>query len=89
LLALFGLSSPHSWEGRASNGPVYAEQLAQLLGLQLDDRAFAGAEASDSSPPTLPISPLINLPHQVAGYIAQLGGSARYSGAHQYRQQRL
>jgi phospholipase/lecithinase/hemolysin len=76
LFALFGLSSPHSWEGRASNGPVYAEQLAQLLGLQLDDRAFAGAEASDSSPPVLPISPLINLPHQVAGYIAQLGGNS-------------
>src|SRR5262245_25927438 len=74
LLRLFGLSHPFSWEGRASNGPVYAEQLAQLLGLQLDDRAFAGAEASDSSPPTLPISPLINLPHQIAGYIAQLGG---------------
>jgi phospholipase/lecithinase/hemolysin len=76
LFALFGRSSPHSWEGRASNGPVYAEQLAQLLGLQLDDRAFAGAEASDSSPPVLPISPLINLPHQVAGYIAQLGGNS-------------
>src|SRR5262245_10415696 len=80
LLALFGLSSPHSWEGRASNGPVYAEQLARLLGLQLDDRAFAGAEASDSSPATLPISPLINLPHQIAGYIAQLGGNSAPPG---------
>jgi phospholipase/lecithinase/hemolysin len=70
----FGISLPFAWEGRFSNGPVYAEQLAQLLGVQLDDRAFAGAEASDLSPPVLPVSLPINLPEQVAGYIAQLDG---------------
>jgi phospholipase/lecithinase/hemolysin len=73
LFKQFGISLPFAWEGRDSNGPVYAEQLAQLLGVQLDDRAFAGAEASDFSPPVLPVSLPINLPEQVAGYIAQLG----------------
>jgi len=70
----FGISLPFSWEGRASNGPVYVEQLAQLLGVQLDDHAFAGAEASDLSPPVLPVSLPINLPEQVAGYLTQLDG---------------
>jgi hypothetical protein len=51
---------------------VYVEQLAQLLGVQLDDRAFSGAEASDSSPPVLPLP--INLSEQVEGYIAGLNG---------------
>jgi len=74
LFKQFGISLPFAWEGRDSNGPVYAEQLAQLLGVQLDDRAFAGAEASDFSPPVLPVSLPINLPEQVAGYIAQQGG---------------
>src|SRR5262245_20375366 len=70
----FGISLPFSWEGRSSNGPVYVEQLAQLLGVQLDDHAFAGAEASDLSPPVLPVSLPINLPEQVAGYLTQLDG---------------
>src|SRR4029077_16108643 len=46
--------------------------LAQLLGVQLDDHAFAGAEASDNSPPGLPLP--INLPEKVAGYLAELNG---------------
>jgi phospholipase/lecithinase/hemolysin len=74
LFKQFGISLRFSWEGRASNGPVYAEQLAQLLGVQLDDQAFAGAEASDSSPPGLPLP--INLPEQVAGYLAELNGNS-------------
>ena len=74
LFKQFGLSLPFSWEGRASNGPVYVEQLAQLLGVQLDDRAFSGAEASNTSPPVLPLP--INLSDQVAGYIAQLDGNS-------------
>ena len=79
LLKQFGIPLLFSWEGRASNGPVYAEQLAQLLGVQLDDHAFRAAEASDSSPPVLLVNghPLpINLPEQVAGYIAQLDGNS-------------
>src|SRR5947207_8723779 len=75
-----GVGLPFSWEGRASNGPVYAEQLAAWLGVTLDDRAYGAAEASDASPPGL-INPAtgqpfpINLPEQVAGYLAGLNGS--------------
>src|SRR5215469_11181185 len=76
LFEQFGISLPFAWEGRFSNGPVYAEQLAQLLGAQLDDHAFAGAEASDLSPPVLPVSLPINLPEQIAGYIGQLDGNS-------------
>jgi phospholipase/lecithinase/hemolysin len=59
--------------------PVYAEQLAQLMGVQLDDQAFRAAEANDSSPAVLLVNghPLpINLSEQVAGYIAQLDGNS-------------
>jgi phosphodiesterase/alkaline phosphatase D-like protein/phospholipase/lecithinase/hemolysin len=80
LLKLTGFPLPPAWEGRASNGPVYVEQLAEMLNVPLNDLAFAGAEASDSSPPVLvdPVThhPLpINLSNQVATYIAQLHGA--------------
>jgi phospholipase/lecithinase/hemolysin len=79
LLALTGFPQPPAWEGRSSNGPVYAEQLAKLLHVNLDDRAFAGAEASDNSPPVI-VNPAngqplpINLSTQIAGYLADLDG---------------
>jgi phospholipase/lecithinase/hemolysin len=79
LFDLIGQPAPPAWEGRASNGPTYAEQLAKMLHVRLDDRAFAAAEASDASPPIL-IDPAtghalpINLSNQVAGYIADLHG---------------
>jgi hypothetical protein len=79
LFSLIGFPPPPAWEGRSSNGPTYAEQLAQLLHKRLDDRAFAFAEASDSSPPLL-VNPAtgnpfpINLPEQIAGYLADLHG---------------
>ena len=47
LFDLIGFPQPPAWEGRSSNGPVYAEQLASFLHMRLDDRAFAGAEASE------------------------------------------
>jgi phospholipase/lecithinase/hemolysin len=79
LFELIGLPQPPAWEGRSSNGPTYAEQLATLLHMRLDDRAFAGAEASDTSPPLFTNhvtgGPLpINLPEQIAGYLADLHG---------------
>jgi len=79
LFALTGFPKPPAWQGRSSNGPTYAEQLAQLLDMRLDDRAFAGAEASDASPPVVvnPVTgaPLpINLSNQIAGYLAGLHG---------------
>ena len=78
LFDLIGFPQPPAWEGRVSNGPTYAEQLAKMLHVRLDDRAFAAAEASDASPPVLVDStghPLpINLANQVAGYIADLHG---------------
>jgi phosphodiesterase/alkaline phosphatase D-like protein/phospholipase/lecithinase/hemolysin len=85
LFKLIGSPSPPAWEGRSSNGPVYVEQLAQLLNVPLDDLAVAGAEASDSSPPVLvnPVThnPLpINLSNQVAEYIAQLNGAGAPAG---------
>ena len=85
LFKLTGITLPSSWEGRASNGPVYVEQLAQLLNVPLNDLAFAAAEASDSSPPVLvnPVThePLpINLSVQVAAYIAQLHGADAAAG---------
>jgi phospholipase/lecithinase/hemolysin len=79
LFALTGFPQPPAWEGRSSNGPVYAEQLAKLLHMNLDDRAFAGAEASDASPPVI-VNPAtgqplpINLSTQIAGYLADLDG---------------
>jgi phospholipase/lecithinase/hemolysin len=78
LFDLIGQPAPPAWEGRASNGPTYAEQLAKMLHVRLDDRAFAAAEASDASPPVL-VDPAghplpINLSNQIAGYIADLHG---------------
>ena len=78
MLALIGAPQPPAWEGRSSNGPVYAEQLASFLHMKLDDRAFAGAEASDTSPPVIfdqnhqPFP--INLSTQINGYLADLEG---------------
>jgi phospholipase/lecithinase/hemolysin len=43
LFDLIGFPQPPAWEGRASNGPTYAEQLAKMLHVRLDDRAFAAA----------------------------------------------
>jgi len=85
LFKLIGSPPPPAWEGRSSNGPVYVEQLAQLLNVPLDDLAVAAAEASDSSPPVLvnPVThnPLpINLSNQVAEYIAQLNGAGAPAG---------
>jgi phosphodiesterase/alkaline phosphatase D-like protein/phospholipase/lecithinase/hemolysin len=85
LFKLIGLPLPPAWEGRASNGPVYVEQLAQLLNVPLNDLAVAAAEASDSSPPVLvdPVThdPLpINLSNQVAAYLAQLHGADATAG---------
>ena len=78
LFDLIGQPAPPAWEGRASNGPTYAEQLAKMLHVRLDDRAFAAAEASDASLPVLVDSAghalPINLSNQVAGYIADLHG---------------
>src|SRR3981189_2851736 len=78
LFDLSGQPALPAWEGRASNGPTYAEQLAKMLHMRLDDRAFAAAEASDASPPVL-VDPAghalpINLSNQLAGYIADLHG---------------
>jgi hypothetical protein len=78
LFDLIGQPAPPAWEGRASNGPTYAEQLAKTLHMRLDDRAFAAAEASDASPPVLVDRAghalPINLSNQLAGYIADLNG---------------
>jgi phospholipase/lecithinase/hemolysin len=63
--------SPPYWNGRFSNGPVYAEQLANSLGVPLEDFAFGGATASDASPGA---PPGINLSEQIAAYLAQLNG---------------
>jgi phospholipase/lecithinase/hemolysin len=46
--------------------------LAALLGAKLDDLAFAGALASDLSPPGLPLP--INLSDQIQTYLAELSG---------------
>lgn len=79
LFDLIGLPPPPYWEGRSSNGPTYAEQLAVSLGAKLDDLAFAGALASDLSPSPLldPETGLplpINLSNQVQTYLAELSG---------------
>src|ERR1700737_4373429 len=70
LFHLIGIPQPPYWRGHFSNGPVYAEQLARWLKLPLADRAFGGADASNTSP--LPI----NLSGQIAGYLAHLKGHA-------------
>src|SRR6266498_3238399 len=79
LFNLIGRPAPPYWNGHFSNGPTYAEQLARMLGMRLDDRAFGFGEASDASVPLLvdPATGLalpINLSDQVAGYIAGLHG---------------
>src|SRR5262245_10175175 len=83
LFNLIGIPDAPAWEGRVSNGPIYAEQLASFLHMRLDDRAFAGAEASDTSPPLtinpstgqpFPLNLPINLSNQLAGYLADLNG---------------
>ncbi|QPF94365.1 SGNH/GDSL hydrolase family protein [Bradyrhizobium commune] len=77
LFNLIGLPQPPDWDGRFSNGPNYAEQLASLLHMRLDDRAYGFAEASDTSPSLLVnhVPPhAINLSYQVAQYIAELDG---------------
>ena len=43
LYALTGGPPPPYWQGRISNGPVWAEYLAQRLGVLLSDFAWAGA----------------------------------------------
>jgi hypothetical protein len=45
LFRFTGEPAPPYWEGRFSNGPTYAEQLANELGAKLDDLAFGGADA--------------------------------------------
>ena len=72
-----------AWEGRFSNGPTYAEQLAQFFSVNLKDRAFIGAEASTESPTLLidpttnqPLSLPIDLSNQVQKYVHHLGGSS-------------
>jgi phospholipase/lecithinase/hemolysin len=81
LFALTGGVAPDAryWDGRFSNGPTYAEQLASALGATLADYAYGGAKASDGSPggngfPT-------NLDDQVASYLSTLGGKGVPAGA--------
>ena len=79
LFRLIGEPQPPYFDGRFSNGPTYAEQLAKWLRVPLQDLAFGGATASDASPGLLTNpqtgQPLpINLPEQIAGYVAGLGG---------------
>jgi phospholipase/lecithinase/hemolysin len=77
LFALTGQPPPPYWEGRFSNGPIYAEQLAALLDVPLQDLAVGGATASDTSPGA---APGINLPEQVAAYLAGLNGRPAPNG---------
>jgi phospholipase/lecithinase/hemolysin len=78
LFSLIGYPPPPAWQGRASNGPTYAEQLAPLLGLTLDDLAYIGGQASDNSPPlfTDPTGARlpINLSDQIKTYLSSLPG---------------
>ncbi len=79
LFRLIGEPPPPYFQGHFSNGPTYAEQLASWLHVPLQDLAFGGATASDASPGLLTNpqtgTPLpINLPEQVAAYLAGLGG---------------
>ncbi len=76
LFRLTGFPPPPAWDGRFSNGPTYAEQLAQFLHVPLDDRAFGFAKASKDSPSIDPTTPAVpNVSDQVTGYIAQLNGN--------------
>ncbi|MBV9567299.1 MAG: hypothetical protein JO172_04105 [Hyphomicrobiales bacterium] len=72
LFRFTGQPAPPYWEGRFSNGPTYAEQLANELGAPLEDLAFGGATASGTSPLANPLP--INLPEQIAAYLLQLHG---------------
>ena len=79
LLRLLGqlrppFSEPPYFDGRISNGPTYAEQLAQWLNVPLQDLAFGLASALDVTPPQIGRPLPINLPEQVAGYLAGLNG---------------
>src|SRR5918994_564430 len=56
--------------GRLTNGRVYAEVLAQELGLPSDNVAFGGAEASTDSSDNA-AQQLINLSAQVDTFLAQ------------------
>ena len=49
LYKLIGIPPAPYWQGRSSNGPTYAEQLASMLGMQLVDYAY-----STPRPATLP-----------------------------------
>ena len=85
LFKLIAFPPPPAWEGRSSNGPVYVEQLAQLLNVPLDDLAVAAAEASDSSPAVL-VNPVTHnhcrsiYPIRSLEYIAQLNGAGAPAG---------
>jgi phospholipase/lecithinase/hemolysin len=78
LFSLTGGAYPSpTWQGRGSNGPTYAEQLAPLLGLTLNDFAFYGGQASDNSPPVIPIPGArlpIDLSNQIKTYLSSLPG---------------
>ena len=78
LFRFTGEPAPPYWEGRFSNGPTYAEQLANELGAKLDDLAFGGATASGTSPFANPLP--INLPEQIAAYFFELGGRKAPAG---------
>ncbi|MBV9974482.1 MAG: hypothetical protein JO105_03715 [Hyphomicrobiales bacterium] len=72
LFRFTGQPAPPYWEGRFSNGPTYAEQLATQLSVPLDDLAFGGATGSATSPVADPLP--VNLPEQIAAYLFQLHG---------------
>jgi phospholipase/lecithinase/hemolysin len=79
LYKLIGIPPAPYWQGRSSNGPTYAEQLASMLGMQLVDYAYSYAEASNASPTVLlnPVTGMpypINLSDQVTSYLASLQG---------------
>src|SRR5690242_3414499 len=78
LLRLTGEPAPPYWEGRFSNGPTYAEQLAQELGAKLDDLAVGGATASGTSRFADPLP--VNLPEQILAYLVQLRGRSAPPG---------
>jgi phospholipase/lecithinase/hemolysin len=79
LFSLIGFPPPPAWQGRPSNGPTYAEQLAPLLDLALNDLAYAGAQASNNSPPVIADPKTgarlpINLSDQIKTYLSSLPG---------------
>ncbi|MDI9848569.1 SGNH/GDSL hydrolase family protein [Rhodoblastus sp. 17X3] len=81
-----GYPPPPAWQGRGSNGPTYAEQLAPLLGLSLNDFAYYGGQASDNSPPVIanPVTGArlpIDLSNQIKSYLSSLSGGQIPSNA--------